>query len=318
MKNYTLGIESSCDEASIGIISDGKVIYKDLYSSARIQAQYGGVIPEVASRLHEENFNLMLKKLLKEFDISKITNIAYTAYPGLVGGLHVGTIFAKTLAWQLNVKAIGVNHIYGHIFSARIGEDKIQYPFISLVVSGKTSSIYMVHSPSDIKELVHTLDDAAGETLDKIGRKLGMEYPAGKIIDSLFDNEQAIIKLIDHSSIKENFSFSGFKTSIINLINKNEKTKQYTIVQVASSVMKWVVIEIIRKLKHYATKYNIKDVYIGGGVSASKTLKSFLLQEPWIKNLYLTELPYTGDNGIMIAYYGEKLIKHKQESHEDA
>ncbi len=307
--NYTLGIESSCDEAAIGIISEGKVIYQDLYSSAKIQAMYGGVIPEVASRLHEKNFNKMLLKLKSNFDISKITNIVYTAYPGLIGGLHVANVFANTLAWQLNIRVIPINHIYGHIFSAMIGRKEIQYPFLALVVSGKTSSIYKVNAIDDIEELIKTTDDACGECLDKIGRKLGISYPAGKEIDDHYSDQLACIKLIPHGPKENNFSFSGFKTHILNLINKNNNNKTYTTYQITSSAMNWIVEEIIRKLQFCAEKYHINKLFIGGGVSASNTLKNKLLKQSWLKDLYLTELKYTGDNGVMIAYYGEKLFQ---------
>ena len=307
MQKYTLGIESSCDETAIGIISDGKVIYKDIYSSAKIQALYGGVVPEIASRMHEQNFNIMLKILIENFDVKKITNIAYTAYPGLIGGLHVASIFAKTLAWLCNVKLTAIDHRYGHIFSANINENEIKYPFLALVVSGKTSSIYKVDSAKEITELLHTTDDAAGETLDKIGRKLGMKYPAGKTIDDLYSDELANISLIAHNAKNENFSFSGFKTHVINLINKNIKDKKYSEEEIASSSMKWIVDELIRKLEYCAQTYNIHNVFIGGGVSASKTLKKALEKQKWIHDLHLTDLAYTGDNGVMIAYYAEKL-----------
>lgn len=309
MKRYTLGIESSCDEAAIGVICDGEVIYKDLYSSSKIQALYGGVVPEIASRMHEENFSIMLNKLIKNFDVKKITDIAYTAYPGLIGGLHVAAIFAKTLAWQWNLDAIEIDHRHGHIFSASIGSNEIKYPFLALVVSGKTSSIYKVDSAKNITELLHTTDDAAGETLDKIGRKLGMKYPAGKTIDDLYSEELAKIKLIPHNAKNENFSFSGFKTSVINLINKNLKDKKYSNEEIASSSMKWIVDELIRKLEYCVNKYNIHNIFIGGGVSASKTLKNELEHQPWIHELHLTDLAYTGDNGVMIAYYAQKLLQ---------
>ena len=312
-KHVVLGIESSCDEAAIGIVSEGKVLYQDLYSSAKVQAQFGGVIPEIASRLHEENMQKMLAKLVKDFDVSKITDIVYTARPGLIGGLHVANTFAKTLGWQWGLHPIGVSHIGGHIFSAAINQKDVKYPFLALVVSGKTSSIFKVSSASNITQLVCTTDDAAGECLDKIGRRLGIDYPAGKTIDETYRDDLAIVPLIEHSGKNENFSFSGFKTHVLTLINNNSNHHKYTREQIAASAMKWITEEMVRKLHYWATIYHIHNVFVGGGVSASQTLKHALEKEPWIRSLHMTDLKYTGDNGVMMAYYGEKYLQDNDE-----
>jgi N6-L-threonylcarbamoyladenine synthase len=237
-----LGIETSCDDTSMAIVKDGKVLSVFSISSLKKFHKYGGIVPEIAARMHEEAlFEVLEKNILEaKIKINDFTHIAYTSCPGMPGSLHVGKIFAKTLSFLFNIPLLPINHMLGHIFSFAINNKKIiKYPFISLVVSGGDTVIYKISNVDKYKILNATTDDSVGETLDKIGRVLSLEYPGGVSIDKNYNKKYANLKLIDHYPCEKNFSFSGIKTFILNMVN-NLKLKKKLVdhIQIGSSVLK--------------------------------------------------------------------------------
>ncbi len=305
-----ISIETSCDDTSIAIISNGKVIDMCTLTSAQIQNTYGGVVPEVAAREHEKNiipaFNTILKN--HKLDLHDLDAVAYTACPGLRVSLNVGEAFATTLAKYLNKPLIKVNHIYGHIFSFLYDYDlkDLQYPFLSLIASGGHTSIFKVNSPTDIEVLNETQDDAVGEVFDKIARSLSLGYPGGPAIDKLYDPNKATITFLKnkHSYSDDKFSFSGYKTQVLNYINQqNMKSLSLDIPTICSSFQAEIVGMLTNKIKYYMDTLNIHNISIGGGVAAN----SLLQQEIKKLNAQNTYIPKTkmlcGDNAAMIAIY---------------
>ncbi|MBD5445989.1 MAG: tRNA (adenosine(37)-N6)-threonylcarbamoyltransferase complex transferase subunit TsaD [Mycoplasma sp.] len=301
-KKYILAIESSCDDTSVAILDGNTVLSCVTENRNKSLLKYGGVVPELASRNHADLINNVFEAAIKEARISKknIKYICYTSEPGLVGSLHVGEIFAKSLGFALDVDVFPINHIHGHIFSPFINENPV-YPFLSLIVSGKTSSIFLVKSPTEIKELVKTVDDAAGEAFDKIGKILGYPYPGGPQIDKNFDEKKTIIKF-PYPQINKDFSFSGIKNRIFSMINTSKmKNEPIDVVAIGSSFMKWLVEVLIKKLVFFAKEYSVKFVCIGGGVSANSLFKNEIK-----KHFSVCKIPakeYSCDNAAMIGYY---------------
>ncbi len=215
-----LGIETSCDDTCISIVENGKDLISIRRSSELLLKQYNGIVPEVASRFHEKEIISVFKEIKENFDLNKVDYIAYTSEPGLVGSLHVGKIFAESLSFISNKSLIPVNHITGHIFSPFINKaNKISYPFLSLIASGGTTKIVQVNSPNDIVDLNITSDDAIGEAFDKVGRILGLDYPGGISIDKIFDISKVDDSLFHIAKPEDDFSFSGVKTKVSNIVN---------------------------------------------------------------------------------------------------
>ncbi|MDE7433648.1 MAG: tRNA (adenosine(37)-N6)-threonylcarbamoyltransferase complex transferase subunit TsaD [Mycoplasmoidaceae bacterium] len=241
MKNTCiLAIETSCDDTSLALTKNNKLIKECTLTSLKEHRKFGGIVPEIAARAHEDSIAKCLFKIMQDTNSSydEITHIAYTANPGLPGSLHIGKVFAKSLASLLKAKLIPVNHMYGHIFSFGINQDKIKYPFLSLIASGGHSTIYLVKSPTNIKVLNETHDDAVGETLDKIGRAAGFEYPGGISIDKAFNVNKTSLKMINHFPVDQDFSFSGLKTHVLNYLNSQKmKNKKVDKVLVGSSAL---------------------------------------------------------------------------------
>ncbi|GHU32245.1 tRNA N6-adenosine threonylcarbamoyltransferase [Bacilli bacterium] len=306
-----LAIETSCDDTGIAVIKNGKVLSNVVLSTAKQHIKYGGIVPEIAARGHEQDLLPALMSAINQAKIklSDLTSIAYTAEPGLPGSLHIGKVFAKSLASLLKVPLIPVDHMMGHVFSFGINRPKvIKFPLLALVVSGGHTSIYLFRSIKDYYVLNKTADDAVGETLDKVGRMLGLPYPGGVSIDKIYNSKSATIKLIKHYPPEQSFSFSGIKTHMLNLINKF-KAKGLLIDQkaLASSLLKWMIDEIVIKLNFYIRKCKVKTLVVGGGVSANKALAMALSILP-IK-LLIPEKKYTGDNAAMIGMYAYLLDK---------
>jgi N6-L-threonylcarbamoyladenine synthase len=232
-----LAIETSCDDTSVALFRDKKLLSGVTLSSTDLHKKYGGIIPEIAARQHERNILPCLNECLRrsKVNIKNITHIAYTSEPGLPGSLHIGKVFAKSLSTLLNAKLIKVNHLCGHAYSFALTSKTITYPFISLIVSGGETAIVLFKNKTKYIILNKTCDDAVGETLDKVGRKLSLSYPGGKSIDEIYDNNKTNLKLINHFKPEQPFSFSGFKTHILNLINNKNKMDKVTI---ASSSLK--------------------------------------------------------------------------------
>lgn len=305
-----LAIETSCDDTSIAILYENKIIENIIFSSSKIQNKYGGVVPEVAAREHEKNIIKAISLINQKIDLNKIDYIAYTNQPGLRVSLNVGEALATTLSKLLNKPLIPVNHIYAHIFSFYEPSINLKYPFISLVASGGHTSIFLVNSPTDIKVLNETKDDAIGEVYDKVARSLSLGYPGGPVIDSLFDKDRANIHFLENMpKPNDQFSFSGLKTQVLNYINQQKMNKKplYAI-DIVSSFQSQAINIIISKLIYYINEYNIQDISIGGGVSANNYLQEKVKQLP-IKNVYIPKSKILcGDNAAMIAIYASLLI----------
>lgn len=298
---YILAIETSCDDTSIAILKDNKVLSCVVKNNSKALNEFGGIVPEIVSRFHAENIIEATEDALNEsnINIKQISKICYTSEPGLVGSLFVGKIFAETLGLSLNVPVYKINHIHGHILSPFINSEPI-FPFLSLIASGKTTSIYLVNSPIDIVELTKTVDDAVGETFDKIGKALGYPYPGGPWIDKNFDINKAVLKF-SNQKIENNFSFSGIKNKVITLINnKKQKNENLDIVEIGSSFMKWAIDTLISKLSYYSKKFGCKTICIGGGVASNSYFKSEI--KKIFDNSFIPEKKYATDNAAMIGY----------------
>ncbi|XQP54857.1 MAG: tRNA (adenosine(37)-N6)-threonylcarbamoyltransferase complex transferase subunit TsaD [Mycoplasmoidaceae bacterium] len=302
-----LAIESSCDDTSIAILKGNKVFANVTSTSMLEHRRYGGIVPELASRRHCSDIDKVCSKALAEAKITlkDIDCIAYTSEPGLVGSLHVGKVFANELATLLNVPIIKVNHMMGHAYSYFVDHDikELKFPILSLVVSGGHTFIARATSINNFKYLNESIDDAAGEALDKIGRFLGLDYPGGISIDNIYSNKQ-LIELAPNKPVDAPFTFSGIKTAALNMINTYKMQKKTIPVKViASSSLEWITNDLVRKLQHYLSIYkDTKMVLVGGGVSANKLLRKKLSQIKKPKVYYPT-LKYTNDNAAMIATY---------------
>lgn len=317
MREIFLGIETSCDETSMAIYEKDRLLSHVISSSANVQASYGGVVPEVASRYHLKNLHHVFLETLNKANVKPedITHIVYTAFPGLPGSVHIGTLFAKVLANVINAKLIPVNHLYGHLFSAYLEqEQKIEFPFLGLVVSGGHTTIYDVKSFDDISIINETQDDAIGEVYDKVARILGWTYPGGPIIDKNYDPIKTNIKFVQQHHAQDKLSYSGLKTAVINYVHqKNQKKISFDPVEVASSFQKEIIQDLIDKVKYAFNHTNYKRIVVGGGVSANSLLRKEL--KDIHSEVDLPLLKYTGDNAAMIVYYGYKLEEHRSKNH---
>src|SRR5574344_186041 len=277
---YILAVESSCDETSIAIIKNGNKIVSDvILTQMDTHAEYGGVVPEIASRMPSEAFTMILEQTLRQTDITMndIDAISVTYAQGLLGSLLVGIEFAKTLSFVYKKPLIKVNHLIGHIY-ASIFENEFIFPMLAVVVSGGHTELVIMNDNYDFKMLGSTLDDAIGEAYDKVARVLGIPYPGGPGVESaaaLGQNSYKLPKPVDDDTY--NFSYSGLKSSIINLVNK-EKTHGLEIRKndLACSFQTAAVDEISRKLELALKNTGIKNVVVAGGVSANKYVRSSL------------------------------------------
>lgn len=300
-KKIILAIETSCDDTSVAILENEKVLACQSYNDKTKLNNFGGIVPEIVARYHERKIIETTIKALNQakINLNMINEIAYTNEPGLIGSLFVGKIFAFTLKDLLNIECRPINHIHAHILSPFINQKPV-FPFLSLIASGKTTSIFLVKSPTDIKELIKTVDDAVGETFDKIGKKLGYPYPGGPEIDKNFDISKACIDF----SIKNNhnfFSFSGLKNKVFTYINKLEKNNDYIDkVAIGSSFNKCAIDTIIEKLNEFRLLYNCEYVCIGGGVACNSYFKAQI--KKLFKNSFVPKKEYATDNAAMIGY----------------
>ncbi len=303
-----LAIETSCDDTAIAIIKDNQLTANIVISSADEQTKYGGIVPELAARKHEDNIIKVFKlaQTKAKIDVNDIDMVAYTSCPGLRVSLNVGEIFAYTLCFLLKKEPIKINHIFAHIFSFWDLKSEIIFPFISLVASGGTTSIFLVKSVKDIILLNETNDDAIGECYDKIARELGLGYPGGPKIDKLYDSTKANINFLINRNLQSdnNFSFSGLKTAVLNYINNLRKKKQHIDeVIIASSFQKVAINILLEKLAFYIEQYQCQAISIGGGVAANSLLREKLKQYFKKTYIYLPDISLCGDNAAMIAIY---------------
>ncbi|MCX2575756.1 tRNA (adenosine(37)-N6)-threonylcarbamoyltransferase complex transferase subunit TsaD [Pedobacter sandarakinus] len=307
-----LAIESSCDDTSVAICNNGKIT-ANVIANQTIHENYGGVIPELASRVHQQNIVPTVAQALKNANVTKqdISAVAFTQGPGLLGSLLVGVSFAKSFALALGIPLISVNHMHAHILAHFIDEPKPKFPFLCLTVSGGHTQIVLVKDYFDMEIIGETLDDAAGEAFDKTAKILQLPYPGGPLIDkhAQLGNPKAF-KFAEPQIADLNFSFSGFKTSILYFIRKQEKENENFIEEnlndICASVQYSIVQILLNKLKKAAIQYQINEIAIAGGVSANSGLRNGLhetaAQLGW--NIYIPAFQYCTDNAGMIAIAG--------------
>lgn len=315
---YILGIESSCDETSISIVKNGCVdVATTISTQMDTHALYGGVVPEIASRMHTENITLVLSDILKKANmkISEVDAIAVTYAPGLLGSLLVGIEFAKVLSLVYKKPLIAVHHISGHIFANNLVK-KIEYPTLALVVSGGHTELVKMISDYDFEVLGTTLDDAIGECFDKVARVLDLKYPGGPNIERLASIGEATYKLpIPMNNNELNFSFSGLKSSVINLVhNEKQRGNEINKENMACSFQTVAVDEIVRKTRLAIKNTGIKRLIVAGGVSANKYLRNELekLSKEMNIDLSIPPLKYCTDNATMIACAAYPLYLRKE------
>jgi len=309
-----LGIETSCDETGIAIYDGREGIKSDVVSSqVDLHCEWGGVYPELAAREHTKNIIPVLDKALKDANIKleNIDGIAVTVAPGLIVSLVIGVAVAKSLAWILDKPLIPVHHIEAHIFSIELVE-KIDYPFIALVVSGGHTELYIVKDFEKYVYLGGTLDDAVGEAYDKVSKLLNLGYPGGPIIDKLAYKGEEKEKLPrpllkDRDKNRYNFSFSGLKTAVLNLVNKNIHSKE----DIACSFQEAATDVLVKKSLMAVEEFNIKNIVVAGGVSANKRLREKFkdFEKRFNLKVYFPPLNLCTDNGLMVAYTGYKRYK---------
>ena len=316
---YILGIETSCDETSVAI-SKNRNILSNITVSQVIHSDYGGVVPEIASREHLCLINKVASKALKEAEISisGIDAIAVTNGPGLKGALMVGVNFAKGLSISNNIPIIGVNHMEGHLFSNFINADSIHYPFLCMLVSGGHTQIWLVESYQKYKLFSNTVDDAAGEAFDKGARMLGLGYPGGPEIEKISKGgtvDKFNFPIAKVKKSKYNFSFSGLKTSLYYLLKKKQDGfSNDDIRDVAASYQEAILDALIQKLIYIANEINIYDIVISGGVTANKRFREKLevLNDRKTYKIYYPPIKYCTDNAAMICIAGYEKILNKQ------
>lgn len=304
-----LGIESSCDETSISVVKNGREILSNVIATQiEIHNQFGGVVPEVASRNHILMIDKVFKKALETANVnaSQIDAVAVTYGAGLVGALLVGVNFAKSLAYALNIPCIAVSHVEGHIFANFLTHKNLEPPFICLMVSGGHTAILKMKNYSEYKLLGSTADDAAGEAFDKVARVLGLGYPGGHYIDALAKNGTANIEFAKNKAFKDgfDFSFSGIKTAVVNYVN-NKKMKNENIIKedVSASFQKYVVEDLSEKAIKACMLTGIKKLVVAGGVGANSHLQNALKTMCKENNiaLFVPDLKLCTDNAAMIA-----------------
>ena len=313
-----LAIESSCGETSMSIVKNGKDVLSIVVNTQiSTHEKFGGVVPEIASRMHTENITLVLDETLKKANVSidDISAIAVTYGPGLMGSLLVGVEAAKTISYVYKKPLIAVNHMAGHIYANNI-ENTMEFPILALVVSGGHTDLVYMEDDYKFEVLGSTLDDAIGETYDKVARVLDLKYPGGPNVEKLAAQGHPTYKLpIPMNDNSLNMSFSGLKSSIINLVhNETQRGKIINKEDLASSFQTVAIDELIRKLSLALKKVNVNQVIIAGGVSANQYLRkevAKLLENTNIK-LLVPSMIYCTDNGAMIGAAAYPLYLKKQ------
>ncbi|MCS5422678.1 MULTISPECIES: tRNA (adenosine(37)-N6)-threonylcarbamoyltransferase complex transferase subunit TsaD [Psychrilyobacter] len=305
-----LGIETSCDETSISVLKDGKeMLSNHISSQIDIHKEYGGVVPEIASRHHIKNIAAIMEVSLKEAEITldDVDYIAVTYAPGLIGALLVGISFAKGISYGRNIPIIPVHHIKGHIY-ANFLEHKVELPAIALVVSGGHTNIIYIDENHKFFNLGGTLDDAVGESYDKVSRVMGLGYPGGPVIDKLaYEGDSDKIPMPEPKVGGYEFSFSGVKTSVINYVNKmNMKKEEYNPADIAASFQNRVVDILCKKTIAAATEKGVKNILIAGGVAANSLLRKELLERSKSEGIevFYPSMKLCTDNAGMIAAAG--------------
>ena len=312
---YILGIESSCDDTSAAVICNGKVL-SNIVANQEVHAQYGGVVPELASRAHQQNIVPVVQQAIQRAGITKedLSAISFTKGPGLMGSLLVGTSFAKSLALGLNIPLIDVNHMQAHVLAHFIKEENSKippFPFICLTISGGHTQIVKLNSHFDIEILGETIDDAVGEAFDKSAKILGLAYPGGPLIDTYAQKGNPKAFSFTKPRVGDlEFSFSGLKTGILYFVQRNVKENpnfiEERLYDICASIQHTIVEILMDKIKNAVKKTGIKHIAIAGGVSANSEIRRRLqLTEKhngW--TTYIPKFQYTTDNAAMIAITG--------------
>ncbi len=306
-----LGIESSCDETSASVCSGGQIL-SNIIATQSIHEQYGGVVPELASRAHMQNILPVVDTALQQAKVDKIEldAIAYTQAPGLIGALLVGNSFAKSLALGLNIPLIEVHHMQAHVIANLIDDPKPAFPFLCLTVSGGHTQIVLAKSAIDFTILGETLDDAAGEAFDKSAKILGLPYPGGPLIDRYAKEGKPVFPFAQPQIADLNFSFSGIKTSILYFIQKQIKTDPDFITNnlhdLCASIQFALVETLMKKLAKAIRQTDIRQVCLAGGVSANSGLRQSFLEAGKTQGFdtFIPAFEYCTDNAAMIALTG--------------
>ncbi len=326
MKNskdiYILAIESSCDDTSAAVLKNNQVL-SNVIANQDIHQKYGGVVPELASRAHQQNIVPVVQQALKQANVSKndLTAVAFTKGPGLMGSLLVGTSFATAFANALNIPLIDVNHMQAHILAHFIQDHKQKtpnqptFPFICLTISGGHTQIVKVSSYFNFEILGETLDDAVGEAFDKSAKVMGLTYPGGPLIDKYAKDGNPNAYPFPKPKTKNalDFSFSGFKTSVMRFIQKNVKENPQFIDEnlndICASIQNGIVSILMDKLKKTVKQTNIRQIAIAGGVSANSEIRKRLTENKYGWKTFIPPFEYTTDNAAMIGITG--YLKYK-------
>jgi len=312
---YILGIESSCDDTAAAVLKNGKIISNKV-ANQDIHKQYGGVVPELASRAHQQNIVPVVDLALKEAGIDKkdLSAIAFTKGPGLLGSLLVGASFAKSMSLALNIPLIGVHHMKAHILAHFIDDNEMKlpdFPFLALTISGGHTQIVQVNNHFEFKILGETLDDAVGEAFDKSAKIMGLPYPGGPLIDKYAQEGNSKAFKFPKPKVKGlNFSFSGLKTSILYFLQKQTKENpdfvQENLADLSASIQYTIVKILMEKLQLAVSQTGINRIAIAGGVSANSGIRKalFQAQKEWGWQVFIPKFEYTTDNAAMIAIVG--------------
>lgn len=307
---YILGIESSCDETSMSIVKNGvEEIATVVLTQMDTHALYGGVVPEIASRMHIENITIVLEELLNKANmtIEEVTAIAVTYGPGLIGSLLVGVEAAKTIAYVYHKPLVPVHHIAGHIYANSL-QEKMTFPLLALVVSGGHTDLIYMKEEYSFEKIGGTLDDAVGEAYDKVARIMHLPYPGGPRVDALAQKGKDTYALpIPLNDSSYNFSFSGLKSAVINLVhNEEQRGHSINIENLACSFQNRVKEILVKKTMHALESYKVQKLIVAGGVAANKGLRSALESACQEKGIHVSfpALSYCTDNAAMIAAAG--------------
>jgi N6-L-threonylcarbamoyladenine synthase len=311
-----LGIESSCDDTAAAVISDGKIL-ANVIANQDVHKAYGGVVPELASRAHQQNIVPVVDAALKKAGINKneVSAVAFTNGPGLLGSLLVGSSFAKSFSLALNIPLIEVNHMQGHILAHFITEQdgtshQPNFPFLCLTVSGGHTQLVKISDYFKMKVIGETIDDAAGEAFDKVAKMLNLPYPGGPLVDKYAKLGNPNRFSFTHPKVEGlNFSFSGLKTSVLYFLQKEQKTNPNFIEEnlndICASVQKTIVDILLINVKKALKNENLNQIAIAGGVSANSELRNRLLElEKENYEVFIPKFEYCTDNAAMIAITG--------------
>jgi N6-L-threonylcarbamoyladenine synthase len=325
MAMIVLGIESSCDETAAAIIEDGRVIKSNIIASQiKTHAQFGGVVPELASREHLNHIAEVVNSALSEADtaLSAIDGIAVTRGPGLIGSLLVGLSYAKSLAYVAKKPLVGINHIEGHVYSINFDNPQIEYPALALVVSGGHTTLFLILEEGSYAALGRTRDDAAGEAYDKVAKLLGLGYPGGPVIDRLAKSgnpkgAELVFTLPRMDSSNLDFSFSGLKTAVLRYVRENQIHPVKSVEEVNQQILDLlatfqdkVIRSLLSRLQEAARRHRPKTIILAGGVACNSALRSRIKAIDFGAPVYYPSPILTTDNAAMIAAAGyPKLLR---------